>query len=188
MKIESKMGKWDEEYVGIKKNPARQNLYGDTPSYRIGAEFLADCKIVEDWGCGAGGFKKYRTSGYVGVDGSKTPYAKITADLTKYKSNVDGIFIRHVLEHNEDWEKILINALKSARKKLCLVIFTPFEKRTKIIATEVIQDLDVPDISFAKKDLTNIIEKYGTYKLTRIAEGKTQYFEEHIFEIKITNL
>ena len=184
MKIESKVGKWDDEYADIQNNPARQELYGDTPSYKIGADFLSDCILIEDWGCGAGGFKKYRTFGYIGVDGSKTPYADKQADLTKYTSSVEGIFMRHVIEHNEEWEKILNNALSSAKKKLCLILFTPLSKRTKIIANEVIGGIDVPDISFAKKDLTTIIDKHGTFKYRRITEGKTQYFEEHVFEIK----
>jgi len=183
MKVESKFGKWNEEYVGIEDNPGRQNLYGDTPSYKIGADFLSDCKQIEDWGCGAGGFKKYRELGYTGIDGSKTPYASKQVDLTRYKSNTDGIFMRHVLEHNENWEDILVNALRSARKKVCLIIFTPLGTRTRIIANEVISGIDVPDISFKKTDLIEIIEPFGTFKYQKITKGRTQYFEEHIFEI-----
>ena len=78
---------------------------------------LKDCKIIEDWGCGMGWFKQFVKSKYIGLDGSKTPHSDKKVDLTKYKSSVDGIFMRHILEHNFEWEKILRNACQSFTKK-----------------------------------------------------------------------
>src|SRR5262249_21544228 len=98
--------------------------FADTATYRLGAKFLEDCAVVEDWGVGAGGFKRYRPDA-IGIDGSKTPFADKIVDLVSYRSNVDGIFIRHVLEHNYDWPRILDNPLHSA-KKVCVLFFVPF--------------------------------------------------------------
>ncbi len=188
MKVQSKMGKWDEEYEDIQLNPKRDNLYGRThETYEMGATFLADCAIVEDWGCGAGTFMQYRAplGGLTMVDGSKTPFADKIVDLTKYTTETDGIFIRHVLEHNEDWTKILTNALKSAKNKVCLILFTPMEKRTTIIAHEVIDGVDVPDISFAYSDIEGVVNKYGSFVYSGKLVTDTQYKEEHVFYISI---
>jgi len=40
---------------------------------------------------------------YVGIDDSNTPFSDIKVDLLKYTSNVDGIFIRHVLERINEY-------------------------------------------------------------------------------------
>jgi len=63
---------------------------------------------------------------YIGIDGSDTPFASRIADLRTYRSKAEGILIRHVLEHNYDWEAILAGAVESFQKKLCLILFTPF--------------------------------------------------------------
>ena len=141
------IGKWNEWYKNLPKKPTT-GLYGDIPTYALGAEFLKDCKVVEDWGTGTGAFKLHREDA-IGIDGSNTPQADKKADLTQYVSSCDGIFIRHVLEHNLDWEKILKNALKSAGK-VCVVLFTPLNKKGTI---------ELPEISFQNR-------KYGVDVLT----------------------
>jgi hypothetical protein len=127
--------------------------YGDTVTYRMAAAFLADVIEVEDWGCGAGGFKRFCRARYVGLDGSKTPFADRIVDLCTHTSRVEGIFMRHVLEHNYSWKEILDNAVSSFTKKLCLVLFTPFGPETREIAHNRARVVDVPDLSFCRADI-----------------------------------
>src|ERR1700722_11100627 len=103
-----KVGRWDQWYAGLDA----ASPYGDVRSYEVGAAFLADCELVEDWGCGKGGMRQYvAPDSYRGIDGSRTPFADVIADLREYRSDVDGVFVRHVLEHNYDWRTILSNVL-----------------------------------------------------------------------------
>ena len=178
----SGFGKWNKEYANVKIGDTIAWVYGSSDSYRIGAKFLKDCKTVEDWGCGLGHFKRFRKTGYIGLDGSKTPFADKIVDLAKCKRSCEGIFMRHVLEHNINWKKILENALESCSKKMCLIIFTRFSERTKVIADSVVQDINVPDISFSKKELDGIITKYGTFSFTEIST-RTQYWYEAVYKI-----
>lgn len=108
--------------------------YGDTVTYRMAAAFMLDIERLEDWGCGAGGFKRFYRGTYIGVDGSRTPFADRIVDLCSYESNVKGILIRHVLEHNHQWEVILNAAVRSFNKKLCLILITPFSDVTEEVA------------------------------------------------------
>lgn len=97
--------------------------YGLDESYRLGMDFLAGCKEVEDWGCSSAYAKRFCKTSYIGVDG--TPgQADVVVDLSTYQSNPEGIFMRHVLEHNDSWRDLLANALKSFTKRMTLVTFT----------------------------------------------------------------
>lgn len=171
----SNVGKWDGWYRSL-DSPWP---YGDTESYRIGAEYLADCDVVEDWGCGAGWFTRFRTHGYVGVDGSQSPFATRVVDLEEYTSSADGIFMRHVLEHNYQWSRILRNAVSSFRKRLVLAIFTPWSDReTRQIA--FVDRVGVPDISFRKGDIEEILGDVH-WELIELISPKTLYGQEHVF-------
>ena len=177
--------KWNEWYKDITSNDLGSFRYGNTITYELGYNFLQSCDKIEDWGCGTGGFKvlfnNNTVNKYIGVDGSKTPFANIKTDLTSYNSNVDGIFMRHVLEHNYEWKLILENACKSFKQKMCLVLFTPFSDETKEIAHNLKHGVDVPDISFDKNELINIFERYNIkYELITL-NTQTGYDVEHIF-------
>ena len=174
--------KWANEHLKLNDQNFR---YGNTITYDLGFNFLKDCEKIEDWGCGEGGFKTRFSNEdlnkYIGVDGSKTPFADIKADFITYISNVDGIFMRHILEHNYEWKLILENACKSFKNKMCLVLFTPFNSETKEIAHNLKYGVDVPDLSFNKNEIINIFEKYNIkYELVTI-NTQTQYNIEHIF-------
>lgn len=177
----SNLGKWSEWYKDLDSNTPSAFRYGDTETYPIAATFLQDCELVEDWGCGAGGFKRYRTEGYRGIDGSQTPFADVIADLRTYRSDVDGILIRHVLEHDTGWRDILENAVASCRKKLCLVLFTPFSEATQIIAQNINHGIDVPDISFCKNDIESFFIKCQFNLWTM--ETATGYGIEHMYRV-----
>ena len=99
----------------------------DQTTYKKAQEFLVD--NVEDWGCGTAWARRYFKN-YKGVDLYPSEWNKNVADLTEYTSDVENILIRQVIECSEDWKKILENAKKSFRKKLCLIICTPTAEKT----------------------------------------------------------
>lgn len=172
----SNVGAWDRWYAGLQADDPQP--YGDSFSYALAADFLQDCSSVEDWGCGKGWFRTLLQGGpkYIGIDGSQTPFADVVADLTEYLSNPDGILIRHVLEHNYQWADILANAVQSARRKLCIVLFTPCSPETHEIAFT--EDVGVPDLSF---DLADICDRMGGFDVeTERIVTATQYGEETI--------
>ena len=166
----SNISKWDKWYKDISSKPSSFR-YGDTVTYKLGADFLKDCETVEDWGTGAGGFKRFLPTA-IGVDGSDTPHAeKKFVDLVNYISTCDGIFMRHVLEHNYDWEKILTNVVNSATKKICIVLFTPLAENTVELAHNLKFGVDVPDLSLNKNKMEEIINTVNP---------KTVKYETHV--------
>jgi hypothetical protein len=171
----SNVGLWDRWYVGLDRT--KPESYGDTQTYKMGAEFLARCGSIEDWGCGKGFMRTLcDPNAYIGIDGSKTPHADIIDDLATRVSSPAGIFMRHVLEHNVNWDFILDNAIQSAQKKLCIVLFTPLVDETHQIAWN---DIGVPDIAFCLDDIVDpMLDKFHV-KSTNI-ESATQYGEETI--------
>jgi len=180
----SNVNKWNSWYKDLNDNPSSFR-YGDTVTYKLGAEFLEDCKIVEDWGTGAGGFKKYFPTA-IGVDGSDTPHAeKKFVDLTTYTTICDGIFMRHVLEHNYEWESILKNAVNSAAKKICIILFTPLTETTVELAHNLKIGVDVPDLSLDKDQFEKIINSVNpkTVKIEHF-NTKTGYGQEIVVYIE----
>ena len=172
------LGKWNKWY----KNTKAIKSFGDKKTYKLAADFLADIDEVEDWGCGAGGFKQFYKGKYIGIDGTDNPFVDKVVDLRTYKSSVDGIMMRHVLEHNYDWSEILRRALLSFRKKFCLILFTPFVKVTKEIAHNKKHGVDVPDISFSREDIECHFESLK-WRLQSIKTRKG-YNIEHIYYIE----
>lgn len=179
-------GKIDHEY---------RYPYGDTTSYEEVSWLLETCDDIEDWGCGRGFLRNYvPDDAYLGVDigvdsvPQDNPFADVTIDLRSYRSSADGVFMRHVLEHNHDWEEILVNALSTARKRMLLIIFTPWSETG---AHEVIAlhgppeypfyDPPVPNIAF-DKDL--VVGKLfdGRVEVDELATG-TQYGVEHVIRV-----
>lgn len=168
----SNLGKWDRWYQGVTLDDPQ--TYGDETTYRLGAEWLRGSNIVYDLGCGKGGFvftaagmmkdwPLLDTFPVLGVDGSKTPFADITADLTEFKVDLTAfdkhfrcsVFIRHVIEHDWKWEQILRNAASSFNYRMFLVLFTPLQNETHEIAWN--EDPGVPDIGFAPLDVIRVI-------------------------------
>lgn len=151
--------------------------YGDETTYAEGMKLLEDCEVVEDWGCGTAWAKRFREGTYIGVDAAPG-YADIVADLRTYTSGVDGIFMRHVLEHNEDWAQILDNALASCLR-LVLILFTPMTNETRVIYSN---GNGVADISFAPHDIESHFAmrpySYVTY------DTATQYGSERLYEVR----
>lgn len=183
-RIDNNAHKWDGLYENVPAEPSAF-IFGDTETYKYGAEFLADCATVEDWGTGAGGFKRYRPDA-IGVDGSLTPHADRIANLEDYMSKSEGIFIRHVLEHNRNWKVILKNAMASATKKLALVTFVPLkEGRTEewYSGTDRNREggIDVRNLSLSKDDLLSVIIAGGCGKIAmKTIRSDTAYGAETV--------
>lgn len=163
---------------------APQFPYGDETSYGKAIEFLDGPYIIEDWGCGVAWARKFVKRGrYFGIDGNWSLHCDLVADLRTYHSLADAILLRHVLEHNYDWRKILANALLSFQKKFVLILFTPFSEVTGLIQMSKVGGgtEEVPDLSFRKQDLTDMI---GPLPYTEESlQTATQYGVEHIFYI-----
>ena len=168
------IGKWVEWYRGLEQPWP----YGETTSYEIGAAWLAHCALTEDWGCGAGWLRTLiPPERYRGIDGSASPVCDDVVDLVAYRSRVPGIFMRHVLEHNHEWSRILDNALSSFKERMVLILFTPESETTQEIART--PGVDVPDIAFRLADITDHFPADVTYTVRRITSS-TQYGRETI--------
>jgi hypothetical protein len=147
MILDNMLNKWNYD-------PEGEVCYGQEIVYQKARDFLGDS--VEDWGCGTAWAKRYFKD-YKGIDGSLSIYTKEVTDLIKYKSSVDNILLRQVLEHNYDWKKILDNAKRSFRKKLCITIHTSLSSKTNIVTTG---ENGIPDISFKKSDILNYLKEF----------------------------
>jgi hypothetical protein len=180
MSLKSAAGQWNDSYK-LAGHDTAPKPYGDNTTYLKGADFLKGLR-VEDWGCGLGWFKWIFTDEdlYTGVDGSKTPFADKIVDLRTYRSSTEGVFMRHVLEHNECWREILRNAVASFTKRFVLVIFTPFQKSTQVIATSNFGTTsNFIDIGFALNDIAGELKPW--LKRFETIKTDTQYGEEHVF-------
>ena len=173
-KTPTNVGKWAAWYQGC-EGPWP---YGDTTSYEIGAAWLAGCAMIEDWGCGAGWLRTLLPPArYRGLDGTTSPYCDEVVDLVAYRSRVPGVFMRHVLEHNDEWARILDNAVASFTERMVLILFTPERAATEEIAFR--PDIGVPDIAFRLADITDHFPPNVTYTVHRIPSA-TQYGGETI--------
>lgn len=149
-------GSWDRHYADLDEAAP----YGDTLTYELAAEWVADCELVEDWGCGKGWLRTLiEPERYRGIDGSRTPFADQVVDLATHQSETPGLVMRHVLEHDERWEAILINALASFTERMALVLFTPLQEETRVLSWE--PGYGVPNIGFALDDLTGPMDERG---------------------------
>ncbi len=171
-----------KEYVNSKESNITMEL-----SSKIFSKY--NVTLIEDWGCGNCIFKEYLNNNikYIGVDGSETGYQNKIEDLTKYVTEADGIYLRHVLEHNDDYKKIFKNALESFNKVFILVLFTPFTSNNEIdvLTSCNLKGKIIPDIAFNKKHIIDIIEQNNcSYELLENIKSNTAYKYEQIFVIK----
>lgn len=177
----SNLGRWDRIYSLLEDD--RPLPYAMTVTYGLGAEWLADCASVEDWGCGMGWFRTLiEPDRYVGIDGSLTRHADVVADLADYRSNVSGIFMRHVLEHDFRWATVLDNALASFTQRMALILFTPLSS-VGTYDMEWEEDPGVPNLSL---DRSALIERFAVANATWTEQTvftKAKYGAETIFRL-----
>jgi len=152
--------------------------YGEQTSYKLGLAFLDGYGDIEDWGCGTAFANALITkSNYIGIDITPSVFVDKIVDLETYKSSVDCIFMRHVLEHNHNWDKILQNAVNSFKKRMVLVLFTPLVEVTHKLN-------DNPDYSFKLEDIViYIANAQAKYTMEKI-NSQTQYGVEYLFYIE----
>lgn len=148
------LGKWDH---------SRPMVYGSEASYRKAAEFLDGyCPIVEDWGAGRTAAKPYFVkSRYIAIDGSVCgDRIDMIADLRDYRSEIaDGILIRHVLEHNYDWTRIVQNALGCpCLRRLVIVLFLQPRDWTEMF--ELNQD-GIPNLHISRRCLEEMFQGWS---------------------------
>jgi glycosyltransferase involved in cell wall biosynthesis len=170
-------GEWDYQNLTLSQD-------GDDTSYQKGVTFLDGHGAIEDWGCGLAHAKKFvKNSRYIGIDGRPGRFVDNVVDLREYTSNADCILLRHVLEHNHDWRRILANAVASFRKRMAIIVFTPLTETTRRIASsQTIAASPIPEISFRKEDLTEFFKRH---KYTEESlKTNTRYKMEHIFYIE----
>ena len=146
------LSKWHDFYTNA-SGPIR---FGNERSYRVAAEFLKDCATVQDWGCGTCWLRQYIHGEYLGIDGSG-PHVDEWADLVEYTSEAEGICLRHVLEHNDDWRLILANALASMRKRLVIVLSVPLADED--IELSFNEYNSAPHISLCQSELMEMVFK-----------------------------
>jgi hypothetical protein len=174
------LGKWDSWYSDLTDEP---RPYAATETYRLGADWLAPCSLVADWGCGGGFLTRYiEPERYRGIDGSATPFADVIADLAEYRSEAPGIFMRHVLEHDLRYADILDNALASFTERMALVLFTPLVESTHVAAWN--DDPGVPDIAFALSDLTDPMDAAGVLWSAETLATESHYGSETIIYMR----
>lgn len=168
-------GKWD--FTGLGPAP-----YGDETTYKLGADFLRGLK-VEDWGCGLGWFGRLHDDECVGVDGSPSQFCTTVADLCTYRSTPEGIFMRHVLEHNVNWRAILANALESFQKRFCLVLFGPLGKWDRELTPPKVP---IPDLELCEVDFRNMLHSaVGRDRIKeQVIATKSRYNTERVFYLE----
>jgi hypothetical protein len=142
--------------------------FGGEASYRLAASFLKDCASIEDWGAGACWLRQYvyeygppgrdHPPRYVSIDGSG-PHVDVLIDLVDYHSECEGICLRHVLEHDENWQIILGNALESFRKRLIIVLSTGLEESDTELSFN--ERIGVPNIALCRGQVQEILAGYS---------------------------
>jgi hypothetical protein len=158
--------------------------YGSEETYSAAAAWLFPaCATVEDWGAGPAWFRRYCPPGtsYLPIDFAETAVRPgwsevLTADLATYESTrPDGILMRHVLEHNDSWAEILVNALSSFTRRMVLVTFIP------LVPVTFCAGPGSPgrDWNFAREDLAGPMAELlaGDFEMTT----RTAFGSEHVW-------
>lgn len=144
--------------------------YGEPASYKIACEWLDQVHgVVADLGCGTAFARRFfKHSVYMGIDGSQNDYAQICGvDLAHYTGRFDCVLLRHVLDHNVEWEKILENAIATFQKRMSLVFFRPFGKKTRVVGVSKSPLYPgVPDLEFCRDDFMPMIMPYLRHEIT----------------------
>ncbi len=172
------VGAWSHYSAASSPSP-----YGCDTTYRRAADFLRPVgESIEDWGCGTGYLKTLLPCR--GVDGSWSLFCDEVVDLATYRSDADGICIRHVLEHNLDWRAILDNAVASFRKRMVLILYTPLiEKTDESRLVKTAAGVTVPENLFSLEDITGRLGAVHFWTELNIPTN-TLYGVEHVFYLE----
>jgi glycosyltransferase involved in cell wall biosynthesis len=156
---------------------------GCDTTYKRAAAYLDGIGRVEDWGCGAAYFRRFVPAGcYWGVDRDPTAAADQVTDLADYTSTTDGLLLWHVLEHDRRWRSILRNALASFRRRMVLVVSTPFVRATaeRLLVSGLGSKAEHIEIHFCRRDL--VAEFNGIpFRLEENVATDSPFGREHVF-------
>jgi hypothetical protein len=167
------IGRWAQRYAWSQE----QVPYGDTPTYQMAEDHLHGL-AVEDWGCGVGWFRRFHDGPYLGVDATETQWSDVVDDLVTRVSETPGLLLRHVLEHNEDWPKILDNIVLSAQERLVIVTFAPDGEGETLNITP---DMHIPDIAVPHATIDAVLTDSGWTFEKHDLVTETQYGTETIW-------
>lgn len=122
LREQRKAGYWDSWYRKYPDRPVGMGLIG---TYKRAVRYLDhDGCTLEDWGGGTGYARRFvQNATYRLVDGAVNPWVDEVTELTEYRSQVDCILMRHVLEHNVEWQRVLANVMASFTWRACIVLF-----------------------------------------------------------------
>ena len=173
----SNVGRWDRAYQGqVLRIPC-----GEILTYERAAEWLNGL-AVEDWGCGLGWFSTHHAGDCIGIDGSKTAFGVKQVDLCGYRSETDGLLLRHVLEHNVNWKTLLQNALASFRGRMVLILSTPLVETTSLLDQVDYGSGPIAFIGLGQGELEAALEPYLVRAETHHTGGR--FGVEHVFYLE----
>jgi hypothetical protein len=193
---DSMVGRWPHH---VNAQPAP---YGGQESYWYGASWLKGLGRVEDRGCGLGWFRGImarvdRSCAVIDIDGSGGPTERIIADLAEYITHppgTPGIFMRHVLEHNERWAEVLDCACRSFTKRMFLVLFTPLcpecdagphDLYAGKFGADYLSKGGYIALSFRESDITNVLDSHKLrWQRETILSPGVEFNLEHLFCIE----
>lgn len=148
---------WDESWANADLETPGM---GHPAVMEAAAEWLDKPEIIgiADWGCGHGQFIWYIAPHqiYTGFDACAESNADVIMDLREWAGFSDGVYLRGILEHNDDWEAILTNFLHSFRFRAILVFafdFTdkPWRENGKFLTQSFSRSQILPYIESTKK-------------------------------------
>ena len=181
------VGAWDKWYAKVQK-PLKM---GHMITYREAIAFLDQPGFsIEDWGGGTGFARQMvQHASYKVVDGSQNLIAEslIVDDLTSRRCQVDCIMIRHVLEHNENWQTILSNALASFTKRMALVTFTPFAPGVETILSHKGRTAAWSERQLPLLVIEQLLRASGVEWDMRLFGNPQPRLTEHVFRIAKDN-
>lgn len=181
------LGAWTRWYERLAPD-AQPSPYGASESYQRGADWLKDCKLIQDWGCGTGWLRTIvPPERYLGIDGTVSPFADVVTDLRHLRSETPGLFMRHVLEHNHDWRDVLDATQESFTRRMALILFTPMSPVTREHPDLAgLGGIDVPVISFAHADLVARFAPGVAWTLEDLHSPETFFGVERIYYLERT--
>jgi hypothetical protein len=159
---------WGEQWRELYQNVGAPSPYDDDAvSYQRAGAFLSGPGLVEEWGCATTWGSRFVGAPYRGVDGAEgvERWGAARADLREYVSRprVPKILMRHVLEHNWEWGRILANMTDSFTDRAVLVLFIPPGDRDADLpgAARVEKPGDPPGLQLNAETLANYLDRPG---------------------------
>jgi hypothetical protein len=139
---------------------------------------------ILDVGGGTGFAGRYATkSAYSVLDGSRSIVNEAEVDLVYAHFTVDCVLLRHVLEHNANWQAILLNVLEGFQKRAAIVTFLRLTPATTFSHNETgfigYVGTPVPVFYLGESELLSLLAPYLVRR--ELVEGA---YHEEIFYLE----